>query len=531
MGSTESQPRSRWTTPCIAAFLGMALYLNLVQCATLRHVSLSEHRGSTTSVALPLSVQPGEYRVSFTLYHLPLSPSAFTLYVDDCVLGIAVNDQTLSDSSLPFCDFTRGRTISLDELTYGAHKIEVSIRNTSGPGSFDFIPTVSLASRISVRCLLIISIFLAVSYILTLFHGAPRAVRVSCILLSTLISLELLSRVFFSTPEVTAMLLDDGETSTRIRWLLKNRSKPVLNYAIDQYDPIRGWRLRSSLDGSPPSPPDVTSTQDGTRTVPGAKSPADPSAHRIMMFGDSFTFGEEVKDDESYPSIFAKSAPEVYVMNFGVHGYGHDQMLLYLKESIGTYKPQIVTLGFVRWDKERNMRAFRDYAKPRFILTHTSPKTLKLTHVPVPSPEELSRNYVRASRFGFLLSLVGSRIERRWNSAARTEEENELTQELLTEFASIVRQHEAIPLFVYLPDKAELENPKRSDLALFKTICQRASIICADTTPYFASRRDVSSLFHRGGHYTKAGNALVATAILQTLRAHPQFYRSLRSVP
>jgi hypothetical protein len=65
-----------------------------------------------------------------------------------------------------------------------------------------------------------------------------------------------------------------------------------------------------------------------------------------------------------FDATFERTGTEV--LNLGVHGYGHDQMLLYLREEGLRYRPDVVLLGFVQIDMPRNQLSFRDYAKPRF---------------------------------------------------------------------------------------------------------------------------------------------------------------------
>ena len=43
-------------------------------------------------------------------------------------------------------------------------------------------------------------------------------------------------------------------------------------------------------------------------------------------------------------------------------------MLIFLQEEGIKYKPDIVILGFIAADMNRNTLQFRDYAKPRFIV-------------------------------------------------------------------------------------------------------------------------------------------------------------------
>jgi hypothetical protein len=54
---------------------------------------------------------------------------------------------------------------------------------------------------------------------------------------------------------------------------------------------------------------------------------------------------------------------EVYYINMGVHGYGHDQMLILFGEEGVKYEPDIVILGFLPLDMARNVLKFRDFAK------------------------------------------------------------------------------------------------------------------------------------------------------------------------
>jgi hypothetical protein len=95
---------------------------------------------------------------------------------------------------------------------------------------------------------------------------------------------------------------------------------------------------------------------------------------------------DEVSDDEIYSFYLQEMLPQAEIINMGAHGYGHDQMLILLKEEGIKYQPDIVILGFLGLDMSRNLLSFRDFAKPQFVLERGR---LKLTGVPVPSPEEI----------------------------------------------------------------------------------------------------------------------------------------------
>ena len=75
-----------------------------------------------------------------------------------------------------------------------------------------------------------------------------------------------------------------------------------------------------------------------------------PDKNRILILGDSFTFGTNVSDEESYPYYLERLLPGTEVLNMGIEGYGHDQMLLYLKEEGLKYNPDIIIVGFLYCD-------------------------------------------------------------------------------------------------------------------------------------------------------------------------------------
>jgi hypothetical protein len=73
---------------------------------------------------------------------------------------------------------------------------------------------------------------------------------------------------------------------------------------------------------------DVVYTIDGNglRKSPPYQSDKDPGS--ILFFGDSFTFGEGVKDEETLPYLTGvKTRGKYHIYNFGFRGYGTHQML------------------------------------------------------------------------------------------------------------------------------------------------------------------------------------------------------------
>jgi hypothetical protein len=53
-----------------------------------------------------------------------------------------------------------------------------------------------------------------------------------------------------------------------------------------------------------------------------------PGVRRVLAFGDSFTFGSGVADDERFSEVAEDGLDGVEIVNMGVPGYGLDQILL-----------------------------------------------------------------------------------------------------------------------------------------------------------------------------------------------------------
>jgi lysophospholipase L1-like esterase len=95
----------------------------------------------------------------------------------------------------------------------------------------------------------------------------------------------------------------------------------------------------------------------GDRDIEIADHPQ-PSTIRIACIGDSWTFGMNVNQDQTYPSrliarlLDAKPDQRFEVVNFGVLGYSSLQGLRLLKERVLALHPNIVVIGFAMNDSE-----------------------------------------------------------------------------------------------------------------------------------------------------------------------------------
>src|SRR5262249_32973822 len=89
-----------------------------------------------------------------------------------------------------------------------------------------------------------------------------------------------------------------------------------------------------------------------------------PSRKRIACLGDSWTFGMNVNQDQSYTSRLAAwlkredAASDYEVLNFGVLGYTSFQGLQLLKTRVLATRPDMIVIGFAMNDSQ--VAGYRD---------------------------------------------------------------------------------------------------------------------------------------------------------------------------
>ena len=113
----------------------------------------------------------------------------------------------------------------------------------------------------------------------------------------------------------------------------------------------------------------------GRRTRRAYAEPLASGVRRWAAVGESFTFCEEVSDDEAWPALLEAAEPDLEVWNFGVGGYGTDQALLRLQRDV--HGPlDGVLVGLMSENIGRNVNRYRPLwypdaqpaAKPRYVL-------------------------------------------------------------------------------------------------------------------------------------------------------------------
>lgn len=114
-----------------------------------------------------------------------------------------------------------------------------------------------------------------------------------------------------------------------------------------------------------------------------------PGKKRILVLGDSFTWGYGVSDEEIYTEVLegrlAEDGRDWEIINTGVSGYGNDQEYLFLLREGLKYKPDVVMLALYLFNDPDNNCAECQYALGKPVFTDTNLTNLK---PPVLRPKE-----------------------------------------------------------------------------------------------------------------------------------------------
>jgi hypothetical protein len=235
---------------------------------------------------------------------------------------------------------------------------------------------------------------------------------------------------------------------------------------------------------------------------------------RIVVIGDSFAFGWGVSDRETYAARLEASLPRCEVLNLGVGGYGTDQMLLMLESEGVRYRPDLVIVGVVSADTDRNIVSFRDFAKPFFVLERGS---LRLKGTPVPPPEEwVSREPARLKSRD-LVEIVAVAAEQQ--TPRRQHRAERITWMLWKRIDRVAREAGARTLFVFAPHAQEIERegPEAGE-DLVARFAAHEGVRLLNLGDEFRRRHRAGEAFSHG-HWGAREHALIARAIRARVEA------------
>ena len=243
-----------------------------------------------------------------------------------------------------------------------------------------------------------------------------------------------------------------------------------------------------------------------------------PVAERptIVAVGDSFTFGQDVGDSDSWPAALERLLGH-RVINGGVNAFGLDQAVLRGEQLRELYTPDLLIVGFIPHDVVRcEYSYFLGHPKPYFALEGAG-----LREHPPPVPRSwfapIRKKLLSTSMAAYLFehSLV-------WEGPAEERvhgDGREVACRLMQRLADVGRAHRARVLVLAqsqaLPDAADV--PIKDGVLA----CARANgLLTLDLFPVLGEvpEEERKKLFR--GHMTPAGNLLVAKELANFIAAN-----------
>ncbi len=278
---------------------------------------------------------------------------------------------------------------------------------------------------------------------------------------------------------------------------------------LHRRDPRLGWVPSPGLrrDG-------LTTSSLGLRGGAEVQFEKKPGERRLVVVGDSFTFGEGVRDEEVWTDRLAKKLEQeqrgITLINCAVMGYGLDQQALRLEELGMKFSPDLVVVGLFGPDLDRNELTFRDDAKPRFVCDGDG---LELVNVPVPTEEALLATLGRPSVVSYAWAMASkgmARLRERSPSAPKWE----LARRILDRMRATAVRGGARLVVAYFPAKpgSFSRNADRHETVVVEWARARGVplVNVRDAFVALGSNR-FFDVWH--GHWTPFGNEVVAETI------------------
>ncbi len=243
----------------------------------------------------------------------------------------------------------------------------------------------------------------------------------------------------------------------------------------------------------------------------------------LLALGDSFTFGDEVDDADTWPARLERRLGQ-RVWNAGVFGYGLDQMVLRAEALLDAHAFAGVIVAFIPDDLERCEFSYRFAAKPYFDV---SAGGLVLRNVPVPEPPERLAAPGLLAR-SHLLDFVMLRLAReRWLAGAtdlvRVHRRGLDVAGLLIERLAARCARQGLPLLVVA--LGESPHPTHPSRRLLRHAREQGALTLDLSAPLVAELRADEArqarYFRPGGHFSAPGNAWAAARIAQALERWP----------
>lgn len=316
-------------------------------------------------------------------------------------------------------------------------------------------------------------------------------------------------------------------------------------------DPYTGYRLKPGGIGHyQMGIPAVVNSHGHRDNEVTLKKP--PDVFRILVLGDSFTVGANVRQEEAYPKVLEKRlrnvyGPRIQVVNSGVGGWDPFQYAQYFEHYGYQFEPDLILIGFfvgndtfsrlttvgqlgtaILGHPIRQEAATRPFIKLQVLLyEHSNLARLLLNRGPVASTTFIRKQCDDFTEWYLAVQKARMPNHRRYSSAQRDK-----AQESVNQIRRIRDQAGAVvPVIVaLLPDENQVNQTLQKRILQANEISEydfkmpqsmliemfhEMGIPTIDVLP--AVLADRRCLYMNDTHWTPEGHELAASAILEQL--------------
>ena len=313
---------------------------------------------------------------------------------------------------------------------------------------------------------------------------------------------------------------------SRIAGLKVRKIDRATDIGFSRFDELLGYVPREGFSGIINAPGwingKVTIRKDGFRSN-GSEPPPLPAD--VLVVGDSYTFGDQVSDNETWPACLERKLGRG-VDNGGVNGYGTAQALrrASLRLAEKTYTTLVLST-VVASDFERDRLSYRTgFPKPAVIHTNNgigwsavpdrnAPGTIfnPLHHEALSFVYERSEMFAGAlDRFFPMNNIVGDRLTTVHPNAA---DENEIVDWTLRKLSKLEVNNKILLLQYSTPNTSAPEVAETRKLIL--RIANELSLKVVDLSAMLRNAKENELWYSYGHHHTPLGNQFVCSYLFE----------------
>jgi len=257
-----------------------------------------------------------------------------------------------------------------------------------------------------------------------------------------------------------------------------------LYYNISQWDPYVGFTLIPNIEGYSKTDEYVMHMKINSRGLRDREFEFNKpkKTFRIGVFGDSFTFGEGVQNDEAYPKILeyrlnndegiTSLGVNIQVLNFGIGKTGTSHQLAWYQKEGKKYELDMVLVGFLSGNDFVNNQGGVFYLKDDQLIhnpkAYSSVRKLQKIAYRLPFYSWLANHSHLANLFRKAATIYDDRRRQRRSEPNRRED---IDGEQMTSLANV-------QLTIKIIEKLQEEtSTNKSDFLIVHLHCKRQKVL------------------------------------------------------